>query len=400
MQNKFHWLTLLRDELLGLFKDQGVLIFCLLVPLGYPLLYAFIYTNEVVHEVPVAVVDDCRSAQSRDYLRRLDATAEVKIISHCANMTEAEALIRQREAYGAVYIPHDFSRRLARGEQVAVSAYADLGGMLYYKAVLTANTNVSLDMNAEIKVERAGGTTAEEDRVAEHPIRYEEVSLFNPQTGFAAFLIPAVLMLIIQQTLLLGLGMAAGTARERGEFTNPLMTRRNPAGLLRVVWTKALVYLLVYIPLSIYILGVVPRLFSLPQLGNPWEVGLFVLPYTVACIFFAITVSVLVRQREMCILLIVFTSVPLLFISGLSWPGSAIPGVWKAVSYLFPSTFGIRGFVSMNNMGASLADVRHEWNMLCVQSVVYCLTACAAYAVTVRDSRKRIVEAWRRLSGR
>ena len=172
MQNKFHWLTLLRDELLGLFKDQGVLIFCLLVPLGYPLLYAFIYTNEVVHEVPVAVVDDCRSAQSRDYLRRLDATAEVKIISHCANMTEAEALIRQREAYGAVYIPHDFSRRLARGEQVAVSAYADLGGMLYYKAVLTANTNVSLDMNAEIKVERAGGTTAEEDRVAEHPIRY------------------------------------------------------------------------------------------------------------------------------------------------------------------------------------------------------------------------------------
>ena len=70
MQNKFHWLTLLRDELLGLFKDQGVLIFCLLVPLGYPLLYAFIYTNEVVHEVPVAVVDDCRSAQSRDYLRR------------------------------------------------------------------------------------------------------------------------------------------------------------------------------------------------------------------------------------------------------------------------------------------------------------------------------------------
>ena len=143
-----------------------------------------------------------------------------------------------------------------------------------------------------------------------------------------------------------------------------------------------------------------PRLFSLPQLGNPWEVGLFVLPYTVACIFFAITVSVLVRQREMCILLIVFTSVPLLFISGLSWPGSAIPGVWKAVSYLFPSTFGIRGFVSMNNMGASLADVRHEWNMLCVQSVVYCLTACAAYAVTVRDSRKRIVEAWRRLSGR
>ena len=84
-------------------------------------------------------------------------------------MTEARRLIRDREAYGAVYVPRDFSRRLARGEQVNVSAYADMSGLLYYKSVLTANTNVSLAMNAQIKVKRAGGTTAEQDLVAEHP---------------------------------------------------------------------------------------------------------------------------------------------------------------------------------------------------------------------------------------
>ena len=51
------------------FRDQGVLIFFILVPLGYPLLYSFIYDNEVVREVPAVVVDDSHSSLSREYLR-------------------------------------------------------------------------------------------------------------------------------------------------------------------------------------------------------------------------------------------------------------------------------------------------------------------------------------------
>ena len=57
------------QELKAVVKDQGVLIFFILVPLGYPLLYTFIYTNETVREVPAAVVDNNRSSLSREYLR-------------------------------------------------------------------------------------------------------------------------------------------------------------------------------------------------------------------------------------------------------------------------------------------------------------------------------------------
>lgn len=388
------WNYIFREELRNMVKDQGVLIFCFLVPLGYPLLYAFIYTNEVVREVPVAVVDDCRSAQSREYVRHLDASPDVKVVSRCADMAEAKRLIKHRDAYGAVYIPRDFSERLARSEQAHVSAYADMSGMLYYKAVLTANTNVSLALNARIKVERSGSTTAEQAAVAEHPIAYEEVSLYNPQNGFATFLIPAVLILILQQTLLLGVGMAAGTAREHNRFRLLTPIERHHTGLLRIVWGKSQAYLLVYIPISLYVLGVVPRIFSLNQIGNPWDMALFVVPYLLACIFFAMTVSAFVRHREMVILIIVFTSVPLLFLSGLSWPGSAVPAVWKAVGYIFPSTFGINGFVAINNMGASLADVRGDWEMLWVQAAIYGFTTCAVYRASILRSRQRVVEAW------
>ena len=212
------WNEIFLSELRTIFSDAGVLIFFILVPLGYPLLYTFIYNKETIREVPVAVVDNSRTKISREYLRRLDATADVQIVSHCADMAEARDLVREREAYGVVEIPADFSKALNRGKQTSVSIFVDMSGLLYYKAILTSNTNVSLSMNADIKAQRAGATTAQQEAVSVQPIAYEEVSLFNPTNGFASFLIPAVLILLIQQTLILGVGMAAGTAREAGRL--------------------------------------------------------------------------------------------------------------------------------------------------------------------------------------
>lgn len=396
-QSRRDWNFIFRHELRNIFRDEGVLVFFFLVPLAYPLLYAFIYTNEVVREVPVVVVDDCATPQSREYLRHIDATADVAVVARCRDMESARREIAERNAYGIVYVPRDFSRRLARGEQTEVSIFIDMSGMLYYKAVLTANTNVSLAMNARIKVKRAGNTTEAQDRVTEHPIAYEEISLYNPQNGFAAFLIPAVLILIIQQTLLLGVGISAGTAREHNRFRELLPVNRHYTGLLRIVLGKSWAYLLVYLPLSVYVLGVVPRLFSLNRIGNPWDMALFVVPYLLACIFFAMTVSVLVRQRETCIMLIVFSSVPLLFLSGVSWPGSAIAPFWKVVSGFFPSTFGINGYLKLDCMGAEPATVRKEWIALWGQAVFYFFTTCLVYRNNIIASRRRFIARYRRM---
>lgn len=389
------WNYIFKEELRNIVRDEGVLIFFFLVPLAYPLLYSFIYTNETVREVPVAVVDDCRSAKSREYLRKADASPDIRIIDHCPDMPAAQKLIRSRQVYGIIRIPESFSRDLAQGRQTQVSIYCDMSGMLYYKAMLTANTNVSLDMNADIKASRAGNYTKEQDRITQHPIAYAEVSLYNPQNGFAAFLIPAVLVLIIQQTLLLGVGISAGTAREHNRFRELMPVCRHYAGLLRIVLGKSWAYLLVYIPISVYVLGVVPRLFQLNQIGSPIDMALFIVPYVLACIFFAMTVSVFVKHRETCIMLIVFTSLPLLFISGVSWPGAAIPPFWKAVSFLFPSSAGINGFLKINNMGADLAEVKSEWHVLWAQAAVYFFTTSLVYRSSIMASRRRFVERWK-----
>lgn len=387
-----------KQEFRTTFRDQGVLIFFVLVPLVYPLIYAFIYTNETIREVPTVVVDNSRSSLSREYLRKVDASPETSIVAYCADMEEAKLMLKDRKAYGIIYIPAHFSDDIARGKQTQVSIFCDMSGLLYYKALLTANTNVSLEMNADIKMERAGNTTARQDEITAYPIEYEDVTLFNPTNGFAAFLIPAVLILIIQQTLLLGIGLSAGTAREHNRFKDLVPINRHYNGTLRIVMGKGLSYFMVYSLVAVYILCVVPRLFSLNQIAIPGVLTLFTVPYLAACIFFAMTASIAIRNRETCMLLFVFTSVPLLFLSGISWPGAAMPAFWRYFSYLFPSTFGINGYVRINSMGATLNEVSFEYQALWLQTGFYFITTCLVYRRQIIQSRKHVIEEYRKIS--
>ncbi|WP_278704599.1 ABC transporter permease [Parabacteroides goldsteinii] len=384
-----------KDELKNVFKDSGVMIFFFLVPFIYPLLYAFIYNNEVVHNAKMVVVDQSDSYLSREYIRKVDATADVKVVAVCSDMEEAKRMMDAKEAYGILYFPSEFSKNIHKGKQATVSLYCDMSALLFYKAFLLATTEVSLEIGKELRAQNNPSSTIEQEKITINPIPYESVALFNSQNGFASFLVPAILILVIQQTLILGIGMLGGTAREKNRFHSLVPISRHFNGTLRIVFGKSLTYILLYIVVCIWALAVVPKLFSLPQVGEPWTVMLFVLPYLFASIFLSMTLSGFMTSRESPMLVFVFTSVILLFISGVSWPKEAIPPFWKAIGYLFPSTPGIQGFIRINTAGASLNEVAHEYRTLWIQAGIYFITACIIYRYQIMRSRKLIIKQYR-----
>jgi len=366
------------------FRDEGMLMFFFLVPLLYPLLYSWIYNNEVVREVPVAVVDMSDSRCSRRFIREYDASPDTRVIRRCNDMNEARALVERQDAHGIIYIPSDFAVRINRMQQAHVSVYCDMSLMLTYKAVYSTATAVAGKMGAGIQVALSGNSTGREDEITVQPLAVEEVPIFNSTGGYGNFIIPGVLMLILQQTLLMGIGLSAGTERERNRYKAYIPSARPAGGLFRVVFGKTLCYAMIYSVLAAYITLVVPRLFGFISLVRPFDLFMLLLPYLLACIFFSMCISSVVRYRENVILLVVFTSVPLLFLSGVSWPQSNIPGLWQGVSWLFPSTFGVRAFIRMNTMGALLQDVRTEYIALWIHTAVYFVLACVVYRCRIR----------------
>ena len=381
-----------RFEMKQVIRDEGVLMFCLLVPLAYPLIYSWIYNNETVREVPVVVVDLSHSQESRKFIRMCDASPDVHVTSYAADLDDAQSLVSRQVVKGIYLIPADFGTNLNRMQQGTVSVYCDMALMLTYKAIYQTAMAVASEMGAEIQTKLAGNYTNREDLITTSPLEVKDVPMFNPQGGYGTSVLPAVLMLIIQQTLALGIGLAAGTARERNRYSDLVPIHKCYGGVGRIISGKALCYLMVYAVMSTYLTMVVPRWFHFLQLAAWQDLLALLVPYLLACVFFGMTVSCLVHYRENVILLMVFVSVPLLFMSGVSWPQSAIPGYWQGVSWLFPSTFGIRAYVRMNSMGATLGDVMFEVRCLWLQAAAYFGSACLVYGAQVRLTRSHAEE--------
>ena len=384
-------LGVFREELHNSIFDEGVIVFFIVVPLLYPLLYAYLYGNESVREVPTVAVDLAHSSTSREFLRKVDATSDVDIVGHCADMQEAKELVHRHKAYCIIYIPAEFDYALMEGKQAIVELYSDMGSLLYYKAVLASCTEVSLAMNKDIKAQRLVGATKEQSDTFAYPIEYEFVPMFNTQSGFATFMIPAVLMLVIQQTMVLGIGMMAGEEREkkRRGILEPHVIGKRPVEMLL---GKSTAYLSIYVLVAAYVLCLVPHWFHLIQIWQWRDLLAFLVPYLLSCIFFSLTISGIAYNREVFIIMFVFVSVPLLFISGISWPTCSMPEFWKVVSWLFPSTFGINGFVKIGSMGALLRDVKPELVALWAQTLFYGFTAWLVYYRSYGKNLRDIVE--------
>ena len=374
-------------EMRNVFRDEGVLMFCILVPLGYPLLYSWIYNNEVVREVPTAIVDLSHSHSSREFIRNYDATPDTKATYYCTSIDEAKELVEKQAVHGILYFPQDFDIRLNRGEQAHVSVYTDMSLMLTYKAIYQTAQAVASKINSGIQVAQSGGFTNRDDEITTQPLAFDEVPIFNTTGGYGNAILPGVLMLILQQTLLLGVGMAAGTSRELNRNKELVPVSEHYAGIFRIVFGKGLCYFMIYAVMGMYLALAIPKLFGFVSMVTWTTILGFLLPFILACIFFSLTMSCLVRYRENVMLLVVFTSVPLLFMTGISWPQANIPGIWQSIAWLFPSTFGVRGFLRISSMGASLSDIEPEFRALWIQVGVYFITACIVYRNQIRLAR-------------
>lgn len=385
----------LNTEVRRVFGDTTVLLIFFIAPLLYPLIFCYMYSNENVQNLPVAVVDQSRCEASKRFIHKIDATPEVDVAFRPATLAEAQHLMKEGEVHAIFLFPDDFATRLAERRTAHVSVFADMSSFYYYKAALLGSNAVLIDEMNTIQLERyaADGVTGIEAEEQVKPISYEEVTAFNPTGGYGSFFLPALMILVLHQTLFLGICILLGDRRERQHpslhpsHLIPHNSQPTPSPH-RILEGRAICYLLIYLPLCVLDLWLVPYWFHLPQLGNLHTILIFALPFLLAVIFFSTTVAnLLVSQKISPMLCFVMLSLPLFFLSGMVWPQSNMPRFWLAFSHLFPSTPGVQGFVKLSSMGASLADVRHEYLTLWIQAVVYFVAASLLLMLVKKQSQ-------------
>ncbi len=375
-----------KQEYKNIFTDTGVMLIFFGAIIIYPIFYPIPYSEEVLKEVPIAVVDLNNSQLSRKLIRMINANEFVSITTEPSSMAEANEQFYTGDVNAVVLIPEDFNRKILWGEQATVIAYTDASYFLFYRQTLTGILQSTATMSAGIEIQRmtAKGVTTEQAMAARDPLPFISNPLYNRSGGYATFVVPAVLILILQQTLLIGIGMLGGTARER-KGNHFLIAGSNSKNGIRIILGKTGAYFSLYLIHAIYYFGILFRYYDFPQRADLWQLILFNVPFLLSVIFLGIAISSLFRNREISMMILLFTSIPMLFLSGFSWPPEAIPSWLRIISFALPSTAGIDGFLKLNIIGASFSGVIFNWMILWVLTAIYFYLAVSSIKRLIKD---------------
>lgn len=369
--------------------DPGVLLFFVFLPLCYPVIYSLIYNPEVVREVKAVVVDHDRSAASRQLVRELDATQETHIIGYAADLTEARHAMNSHDCYAILEIPAGFGRNIGRGEPAEAVMFCEMSLLLRYRGFMMSATNVTMAMGAQIRSEKIDGIIPIADTlVTGDPLEINSVALGDTSSGFDSFIMPAIVILILCQCIVLAVGMMGGAMHE-----NPALIRYWPINyesstVCTMLGKTACYYTILVIPF-IFLIHFIPVIFEFPMAGDFIQILAFLMPMVLACVFMGFCLQPFIRQREEIFVVWVVTSVFLLFLSGITWPYYAMPPVWKALADILPSTWGVQGFVKINSNGATLAQVSDCYRNLWILTGSYFVLAYLLHRFYLRPRLMR-----------
>jgi len=332
--------------------------------------YPLPYKPETVHAVPVVVADYDGSRMSRQLERDLDATQAVRVQGVAGSVEAALPFLQSGEIGGIVVVPRDFYRDVLHGTPTGVTVMGNGGYIVVDGTVLETTAKVVAETVAPAlagKLVQANVPPAAVLRLAHAGPAIVKQPLFNTVQGYASYVVPASMGLIVHQLLIISICMVIGTWVEGGRWAI-LGDGRLPlsafAGVLGGFW------LLVFAALMFWI-GFVFWFHDLPRAGNLSGAIVFSALYALAIAAVGIAVGCWMGVRERALQIIGGISIPLLFLSGFAFPVESIsePLVW--FSHLLPSTAGIQGSLMLNQMGATFGEVLPQVSNLLLLSLLY-----------------------------
>jgi ABC-2 type transport system permease protein len=336
-----------RGALRAVFADRSAVLTLIGAAVLYSAFYPAPYHREIAFGLPVVAADLDRSGMSRAVVRRLLAVRAVRLAEEVSSAREAEARVRAGRVDAAVVILPDFERDILRGRQGRVALFGRgailgrggpaLGGL--------SDAVASFGREAVVAQARLIGPPAPP------PVQLVRRPLFNTREGYGSAIVPAVAVLIVHQTLVMGIGLLAGARRERGERL---------AASWRQLLGVAAAFGTIGISSLLYYSGFVFWVQDYPRAGNLGGLLTAGASFIAATVALALLLGSFFTTRERSFQAVALTSLTLFFLANISWPAAASPAALTWMVKLLPTTAGIGALVKASQSGASAREVAPE----------------------------------------
>lgn len=366
---------IIKREIDWIISDLDLLAMLLAAPLFYSFFYGTMYMNKIETEVPVAVYDEDRSLDSYQFIKDLNATSVINVKFNLNNPDEIKDKLINEAVQGVIYIPMNFSSDLKFNRSVTVKIFLNTHRFLHSNDLNKAINEVALNKGEQIRIKYFNSKSYSYDQAKElsTPLKDETRLLFNPSESYGDFLIPAILVLVLQQTLFMGLGQSTAKENELKRF-DELQTLSASNPVISFVG-KAGFYLILYLSYAMLFFSVQLLVFKIPFNGSYIAFLLMTVLLLISISSIAIIIGSFFTKKVHALILISFTSYPLFFFTGYSWPKFSMPLIAQMIGYFIPTTPYLHALNRILLMGADLRHIVPEILNILLLTIIYFLLA-------------------------
>ena len=347
----------------AIFADKGAMLLLFGAGLVYSFFYPLPYQYEQVQSVPAILVDQDQSSSSRTFTRLLKASPNLDIRQVHNNVNVIQEHLWHGDVIALIIVPAGFHQDLLAGRSASVQVASHGGYLLAGSRALMSVTETAYTLGAGVTLQKSisAGISPPQAMNTLQPIHLETRSLYNPHDGYGHAIVPAVMVIIIQQTLLIGVSLLLGRQAEMGKLPQGVAAY---AGML-------LTFCLIAVVNALYFFVLAVRFQQYSHIGQLSSLFAFTIAFCLCVAAFAMLLGRAFKTRERGLQLLLITSIPMLFVAGYSWPAESLPTAVYYLRWLLPTTAGIHGFVSITQLGASLSDVWFEFVILLALAGVF-----------------------------
>ncbi len=322
-------MSIIRKEFIQILRDPRTLVMILIIPIMQLFLLGYSATNDV-RNVPLAVLDQSRSAESRALLDSYRAADYFRIAYSVDSQTEIQYLIESGQARAAVIIPPDYSQRLSEGK-ASVAFILDGSDPTSASTALSAAKLISQAHATEILAERFA-RTGQNMRV-QPPVEVRTTVWYNPDMVSAYFMIPGVIGMVLFAIAAILTATSVVRERERGTIEQLIVTPIRPWEL---IVGKLMPYVILGFFNTLEVLAVGHWWFGMPIRGDIGLIILLSLDFLITGLGIGLFASTIANTQQEAMLTVWMTLLTSIFLSGFFFPLEAMPAVLRWLSYLMP----------------------------------------------------------------
>ncbi|MBO6185842.1 MAG: ABC transporter permease [Chryseobacterium sp.] len=348
-------LEILKRELRNVSKDSSLFLILLLAPILYAFMYGSIYLNKGEEKVKLALIDNDGTAISRTLTQQLNSTPMIEIVPS-SNISEAQEMMFQGEVQGYFYIQSGFEKNIFSLKQTNVNLVLNASRFLPSSDLLSTATKVCLTVGAGVRKTYFNKQGMGEDEAMKmtNPINMDYRPLYNSSMTYGSFLLPGLLAIILQQTLLIGVAAAFTSEIEEKKLLNLYQLSRQ--SISKMIFGKSLLYFIVFMVFGFFFSIVNFSVFDVEVRGNYFDLAVVSALFIATIIVFGMLIGSFFKTKLFAFQVLVFSSYPIFLITGYSMPYQALPRFVQILSDMLPTSPFLKTYISIVQAGGSLSD--------------------------------------------